>query len=96
MTNAYAFTDYWAQGQTIPYVIVDIAKPPSGGLNLFNLYVALSRSSGRRSIRLLRDFEDTIFMCCHAVDLLAEDDRLLLLDTETASWWSRIMGSLGL
>ncbi|KAI6006099.1 hypothetical protein EDD15DRAFT_2359236 [Pisolithus albus] len=25
-------------------VLVDIATPPSGGLNLFNLYVALSRS----------------------------------------------------
>ncbi|KAI5981632.1 hypothetical protein EDD15DRAFT_2182730, partial [Pisolithus albus] len=54
------------EGQTIPYVIVDIAKPPSGGLNLFNLYIALSRSS----------------------DLLAEDDRLLLLDGETAAWWN--------
>ncbi|KIK18516.1 hypothetical protein PISMIDRAFT_42298, partial [Pisolithus microcarpus 441] len=81
MTNAYAFTDYQAQGQTILHVIVDIAKPPSGSLNLFNLYlyVALSRSSGRGTIRLLRDFDDTIFMCSHTADLLAEDDRLLLM-----------------
>lgn len=96
MTNAYAFTDYRAQGQTIPYVIVDIAKPPSGALNLFNLYVALSRSSGRETIRLLRDFEDTLFMCSHAPDLLAEDDRLLLLDAETESWWSRVTAVQGL
>ena len=41
---AYAFTDYRSQGQTIPYVIVDIATPPTGGLSLFNVYVALSRS----------------------------------------------------
>ncbi|KIK24232.1 hypothetical protein PISMIDRAFT_98899, partial [Pisolithus microcarpus 441] len=41
MTNAYMFTDYQAQGQTIPYLIVDIAKPPSSRLNLFNLYVCL-------------------------------------------------------
>jgi ATP-dependent exoDNAse (exonuclease V) alpha subunit len=27
---AYAFTDYRAQGQTLPYVIVDIARPPGG------------------------------------------------------------------
>ncbi|KIK15822.1 hypothetical protein PISMIDRAFT_114547 [Pisolithus microcarpus 441] len=53
MTPVYAFTDYRSQGQTLPYVIVDIATPPSGSLNLFNLYVALSRSSGRSSIRLL-------------------------------------------
>ncbi|KAJ7034053.1 hypothetical protein C8F04DRAFT_883853, partial [Mycena alexandri] len=32
-----------SQGQTLPYVIVDIGTPPTGGLSLF---VALSRSSG--------------------------------------------------
>ena len=53
MTATYAFTDYRSQGQTIPYVIVDIASPPTGGLNLFNLYVMLSCSSGRESICLL-------------------------------------------
>lgn len=53
MTAAYAFTDYRSQGQTIPYVLVDIASPPTGGLSLFNLYVTLSRSSGRSTIRLL-------------------------------------------
>ncbi|KAF8546656.1 hypothetical protein OG21DRAFT_1364943, partial [Imleria badia] len=49
MTAAYAFTDYpgRSQGQTIPAVLVDIATLPSGGLSLFNLYVALSRSSGQ-------------------------------------------------
>ncbi|KAI6097430.1 hypothetical protein EDD16DRAFT_1499389 [Pisolithus croceorrhizus] len=46
VTSAYAFTDYCSQGQTISHVIVDIVKPPRGGLNLFNLYIALSRSSG--------------------------------------------------
>ncbi|KAG2095410.1 hypothetical protein BD769DRAFT_1353011 [Suillus cothurnatus] len=48
MTAAYAFTDYRSQGQTIPYVLVDIATPPTGGLNLFNLYVALSRTEDDR------------------------------------------------
>jgi hypothetical protein len=61
MTVAYAFTDYRSQGQTLPYVIIDITKPPTGALDLFNLYVALSRSSGRESIRLLRDFDDELF-----------------------------------
>ncbi|KAJ7309974.1 hypothetical protein DFH08DRAFT_719085, partial [Mycena albidolilacea] len=41
---AYAFTDYRSQGQTIPYVLVDIASPLTGKLSLFNLYVALSRT----------------------------------------------------
>ena len=61
ITAAYAFTDYRSQGQTLPYVIIDIAKPPTRKSSLFNLYVALSRSSGRQTIRLLRDFDEQIF-----------------------------------
>ncbi|KAJ7756120.1 hypothetical protein B0H14DRAFT_2374199 [Mycena olivaceomarginata] len=83
MTGAYAFTDHRSQGQTIPYVLVDIAKPPIGTLSLFNLYVALSQSSGRETIRLLRDFDDTLFMKGHDPVLLAEDDRLEKLNTQT-------------
>ena len=90
MTAAYAFTDYRSQGQTIPCVLVDIASPPTGGLSLFNLYVALSRSSGRSTIRLLRDFNDEIFKAAHDPELLAEDDRLDYLDEVTKKWWSKI------
>ena len=32
VTAAYAFTDYRSQGQTLPYVIIDIASPPTGTL----------------------------------------------------------------
>ncbi|KAJ7251541.1 hypothetical protein B0H12DRAFT_1119480 [Mycena haematopus] len=56
--GAYAFTDYRSQGQTIPYVLVDVASPPSGTLSLFNLCVALSRiQAGRQSV-----FDDKLFM----------------------------------
>ncbi|KAJ6546759.1 hypothetical protein DFH09DRAFT_1039966 [Mycena vulgaris] len=44
VTGAYAFTDYRSQGQMLPYVYVDIGTPPTGGLSIFDLYVALSRS----------------------------------------------------
>jgi hypothetical protein len=74
ITGAYSFTDYRSQGQTILTVFVDIAKPPTGSLSLFNLYVALSRSSGRDSIRLIRDFDDDIFLQRHDNKLLEEDD----------------------
>lgn len=83
VTSAYSFTDYRAQGQTLPFVLIDIATPPTGTLTLFNLYVALSRSSGRESIRLLRDFKDELFMASHDTLLLAEDDRLDELDRTT-------------
>lgn len=46
ITVAYSFTDYRSQGQTIPYVLVDIAQPPTGTLSLFNLYVALGARDG--------------------------------------------------
>lgn len=72
ITSAYSFTDYWSQGQTIPYVIVDIAEPPSGTLTLFNLYVALSQSTGRNTIRLLRDFDEQLFRQSHDLDLMEE------------------------
>jgi hypothetical protein len=83
ITPAYAFTDYHAQGQTIPYVLIDIALPPSGALSLFNVYVALSQSSGQEGIRLLQDFDDNIFKKSHDTHLLLEDDRLEILSNET-------------
>ena len=90
ITGAYSFTDYRAQGQTIPYVVVDIASPPTSGLSLFNLYVALSRSSGRNTIRLLRDFDDNTFLQAHVPELLEEDERLAELDALTRRWWTKM------
>jgi hypothetical protein len=46
---------------------VDIATPPTGGLSLFNLYVALSCSAGRSTIRLLRDFDEKVFEKAHDI-----------------------------
>ena len=91
LTGAYAFTDYRSQGQTIIYVIVDIASPPTGGLNLFNLYIALSRSSGRETIRLLRDFDDKLFAKEHDKALIREDARLETLDKETCKWYEKVL-----
>ena len=83
-------SDYRSQGQTLPYVIIDIAKPPTGKLSLFNLYVALSRSSGRHTIRLLHDFDEHIFHSPHDEYLLQEDDRLEGLNVETRRAWDVI------
>lgn len=80
MTGAYSFTDYRSQGQTMPVLIVDIAPPPTGGaLNIFNTYVALSRSSGRDTIRLLRNFKEELFLDPdnYPESLQIEDERLV-------------------
>ena len=59
----------------------------TGGLSLFKLYVALSRSSGRDTIRLLRDFDDKVFLQTHGADLMAEIE---LLDKKTEEWWKEM------
>jgi len=59
----------------------------AGGLSLFNLYVALSRSSGRSTIRLLRDFDQKVFQAAHCPELLAENDRLDNLNDQTLKEW---------
>ena len=95
ITGADSFTDYRAQGQTIPYVIIDIAPPPTSGLSLFNLYVSLSRSSGRKTIRLLRDFDDKMFLQVHEPELVDEDERLEELDVVTKEWWDKMQAQRG-
>jgi hypothetical protein len=79
----YAFTDYKAQGQTLECVIIDISKPPTGSLSPFSVYVALSRSRGRKSIRILRDFDPALFMHHPSEDLRADMARLEQLDERT-------------
>ena len=85
LTPAYTFTDFKSQGQTIEHVIVDLAKPPSGKLNGFHSYVALSRSRGQKTIRLLRDFDEKLFTTHPNEDLRKEDARLHSLTEETLS-----------
>ena len=50
-----------------------------------------SRSSGRSTVRLLRDFDAKVFLAAHSAELIAEDDRLRELDTETKKQWE-LMG----
>lgn len=87
---AYAFTDYKAQGQTLPYSLVDIATPPHGRINLFNLYVALSRSVGRDTIRILRDFDSSLLKTKHDKILMDELDRLRSLSAATEQWYETV------
>ena len=89
MTPAYVFTEYRAQGQTIRKVVVDIANTPNGEISLFNAYVALSRSRGRETIRLLRKYDPNLFKKELPHDLIREDERLERLDQQTREWWDR-------
>jgi len=90
ITPAYAFTDYRSQGQTIEYCIVDIGSPPTGQLTPFNAYVTLSRSHGKDSIRLLRDFDDKLFTQHPSEYLRNEDHRLINMDKKTTLHWESL------
>ena len=79
----YAFMDYKAQGQTMECVIVDISKPPTGALSPFSVYVALSRSRGWQTIRILKDFDPALFMHHPSKDLRVDMMRLERLDQTT-------------
>lgn len=87
LTLAYAFTDYRAQGQTIRPVWVDIGPPPYGKLTPFNIYVALSRGTGRDNIRLLREFDPGLLQQHPSEFLRIEDERLQRLNESTKSLW---------
>jgi ATP-dependent exoDNAse (exonuclease V) alpha subunit len=87
LTPAYAFTDHKAQGQTMGFVIVDIGCLKKFPVNQFAAYVALSRSKGRDTIRLLRDFEDELFTKPPAADLQDIDSKLARLVQDTKEKW---------
>ena len=76
LTPAYAFTDYRSQGQTINYIIMDLATPPTGVLTPLNGYVTLSRSRKSENVRLLRDFDEKLFTTPPDKHLELEDERL--------------------
>ncbi|KAI5984255.1 hypothetical protein EDC04DRAFT_2834046 [Pisolithus marmoratus] len=89
VTAAYAFTDYKSQGDTISHCIVDIGKTANFALTPFNAYVALSRSRGRDNIRLLRDFENSLFTSHPSEDLRIEEERLERLAQKTRKGYER-------
>ena len=77
--------------------IVDIAPPPTGGaIDIFNTYVALSRSSGRDTIRLLREFKEESFFNPgnYPESLQIEDERLERLNELTKQWWDEVNANL--
>jgi len=63
----------------------DIGSPPTGHLTPFNAYISLSRSRSK-TIRLLRDFDDKLFMQHPSEYLRSEDHHLEKLDEKTTFW----------
>ena len=74
--TGYVFMNHKAQGQTLENIIVDVGTTNNFPVTPFLAYVALSQSRGRDTIRLLRDFDETIFTKYPLEDLQLEDERL--------------------
>jgi hypothetical protein len=70
----YVFTDHKAQG--LRKVIIDISTMSHFPVTPFATYIVLSQSRGRDTIRLLRDFDETIFRKHPSEHLRKEDERL--------------------
>lgn len=69
-------------------VFVDIRHTPRpNNLDPFGVYVALSRSRGRETIRLLGDFDDKLFTAHPSEDLRKEDIRLCERTRATKEAW---------
>ena len=83
LTPAYAFTDYRAQGQTIPRLLIDLGKPGSGAITPFNTCVACSRAQGRAGVRFVRDVDWAQFTSHPSEFLRNADERLMELDRRT-------------
>ncbi|KAF9561233.1 hypothetical protein CPC08DRAFT_635692 [Agrocybe pediades] len=92
MTPGYAFTDYKSQGQTIEHVVIDIKSPPYAPLTPFGVYVALSRSRGRDTIRILRGFDEEMFQHHPSEDLRRDMVRMERLNEETKQRWTKGRG----
>ncbi|KIK81825.1 hypothetical protein PAXRUDRAFT_155178, partial [Paxillus rubicundulus Ve08.2h10] len=97
LTPSYAFTDYRSQGQTISAAVIDIGSPPTGQLTPFNIYVASSRSRGRDTVRLQRDFDERLLTTLNHPNeyLRIEDARLAKIDEETKNQWEDKMKTTG-
>jgi hypothetical protein len=57
-------------------IILDITNPPTGSLNQFNAYVAISRGRSRESVRILRKFDPFIFTMPPSLNLTLFDQKL--------------------
>ena len=78
------------EGPVKPYIRVLSSFNDFHSLDLFNLYVALSQSSGCETICLLHNFDNQMFLKTHDVALLAEDDQMERLDRIMKEWWQKM------
>ena len=65
-------------------MVVDIGPTKRFPVDPFAAYVALSRSRGWQTIRLLRDFDSGIFTKHPSETLCLEDERLRIVAEETS------------
>jgi hypothetical protein len=52
--------------------------------------VALLRSHGQETIRLLQNFDESMFKKTHAHELTEEDERLEKLDRKMTEWYQAL------
>jgi hypothetical protein len=75
LTNAFAITDYNAQGRTMPHLIVDLRPPPDGKISFANTYVPLSRPREGANLLILAPFPLNPVMKWQPPASIARDEK---------------------
>jgi hypothetical protein len=75
VTNAFAITDYNAQGRTMQHLIVDLRPPPDGKISFANTYVPLSRPREGKNLRILTAFPMNPVLRWQPPPAIARDEK---------------------
>ena len=84
LTPAYAFTSHRSQGQTLPYVVLDLNFPPPPIVVEPALtYVPLTRVRNLNDLAFFRDFPISSLQIPPTLDQTKELARLQILNNQT-------------
>lgn len=82
---AFAICDYRVQGKTLNRkFIIDLHKPPTGKLDIQNIYVMLSRAVSLDDVLILRDYDDKVLDTTAEIPFLEYEQVLEERAKETA------------
>jgi hypothetical protein len=88
LTSGFAASDYRVQGRGMQgKFILDLRRPPTGRLDLQNIYVMLSRMSKWEDLAILRPYQEDIFDIPPDPHYFDHDRYLKQQDQMTKDWF---------
>jgi PIF1-like helicase len=91
-TPGFSMSDYRVQGRGISRkFILDLRRPPTGRLDLQNIYVMLSRMVNWEDLAILRPYQDDIFDIPVNTKYVDYEKYLKERDRETRNWYESLI-----